>query len=365
MISLSQLSFSAALALVVCSATVPALETQAQDLTTASPSRWRFGVGYAPMIGLRTEFSGFGNFQAGPPLPAGGAGTYTYLDGFVGVDSSGNLGNVTTFFSVNSAAQYDPAGFGGQGSLTYTALTSGLSQSGHIEEAGLAAAGGFDLYGYLQAGVLNIPLAAGVTRQATWGWRVGAQYARVDETNRDTISGGVGTQTDVFNLGGSFVPGYPYTGPFAGFGPTISEAPGIRTPGGANATISGSRNLDVHLLVSQFGTYAEIPLTEKLDLMVEGGAILALAHGSYRYETSVTVPGAGTQTSNGYETRTRLLPGLYIGLGLLYNITENFGIQAAGRYQYMSSFDINANGSTASLSFQSAFTVSLSAVYSF
>ncbi len=347
-------------------ATLPS-SVEAQELASSSPMRWRFGAGYAPMIGLRTEFRGFGNFNSAPALPAPASGvTYNYLNGFVGVDSSGNAGGFTTFFSYDNNAQYDPAAFAGDGALNFIGVAGGNDPGGHISEANVAAAGGFDLFGYLHVGTLDIPLAAGVNRPATWGWRVGAQYARINEKNSDTLSAGMATVTDSYNTGGFPPPPGPYTGPFAGgFGYTLPDSPALRTFGGANALISGSRQLDVHILASQFGTYAEIPLTEKLDLMIEGGAILALAHGSYRYETNVTVPGAGTLASNGYETRTKLLPGLYVGMGLMYHVTDRLGIQAAGRYQYMRSFEINANGSTASLSFQSAFTLSLSAVYTF
>ena len=30
-----------------------------------APSRWRFGAGYAPLIGLKTEFTGLGKFMQG------------------------------------------------------------------------------------------------------------------------------------------------------------------------------------------------------------------------------------------------------------------------------------------------------------
>lgn len=329
-----------------------------------TPGGWRIGAGYAPMVGLRTEFSGFGNFQNPfPALPAPGPGqNYFYLDGSVQVDSSGNAGGVTTFWSYNNAGQYDPAAFGGQGAINFNGLAGGLNSAGSVAESNIAAAGGFDLYGYLHLGAVSIPSAGG--RGASWGLRVGAQYSRVDVTNRDSINAGVTTITDSFNLNGVIPPAAPYTGTFGGPGPLLGDTP-VRTTGTAIAAISGSRQLDVHILASQIGSYLEIPVAKKVDVMLEGGLIMAVATGSYRYESSVAVPGAGTQTSNGYESRTRFLPGFYTGVGVTYHLTERLGLQGAVRYQFMKQFDMSANGSTASVSFDTAFTLSLSAIYTF
>lgn len=46
-------------------------------------------------------------------------------------------------------------------------------------------------------------------------------------------------------------------------------------------------------------------------------------------------------------------------------INDDWAIQASGRYQYMDGYDVSANGSAASLSFDSAFVLSLGALYSF
>lgn len=332
--------------------------------TASAQSPWRFSAGYSPMIGLRTEFSGFGNFNNPfPALPAPGpASNYFYLDGSVQVDSSGNAGGQTSFFSYQADAQYDPTAFGGSGAINFNALAGGLNSAGTASESNIAAAGGFDLSAYLHLGSVAIPSAGG--RSASWGLRMGAQYTRVDVDNNDSMMANVGTITDSFSTNGLVPPLAPYAGPFNGVGFLLGSTP-TRTFGNANAVISGSRELDVHILATQFGTYLEIPVAEKLDVMLEGGFILGLATGSYRYDTSVTVPGAGTQTSDGYASKTKFLPGFYTGVSLIYHLTQNLGIQTGARYQFMKEFEINANGSTASLSFDTAFALSLGVLYTF
>jgi hypothetical protein len=330
----------------------------------AEPGQWSFGAGYAPIIGLRTEFSGFGNFRNPFPVPAPAGGTnYFYTNGSVQVDSSGNAGGQTSFFSYNNAAQYDPAGFGGNGALNFSTLGGNVSGAGSVVDNNVAAAAGFQMYGYLDLGEVSfLPAADG--RKASWGLRTGVQYARVNNSNNAGQVGSVGTINDSFNLNGVIPPAAPYTGTFGGPGPLLGDTP-TRTTGTAVAAISGYRQLDVQLAVTTFGSYLALPVTKKLDVMLEGGGVLAVASGGYTYESTVSVPGVGTQVSGGHKHSTKLLPGVYTSVGLAWHMTEQFSLQGSVRYQFMRQFSLNANGSNANLSFDSAFVLSLGALYKF
>jgi hypothetical protein len=331
----------------------------------AEPGQWSFGAGYAPIVGLRTEFSGFGNFQNPFPVPAPGGGSdYFYSDGSVQVDSSGNAGGLTNFWSYNNASQYDPAAFGGAGAINYSAFGSGLSGAGSVVDSNVAAPVGFELHGYLDLGAVSFLPSLVEGRSVSWGLRTGLQYARVSNTNDAPQVGSVGTITDSFNLGGVIPPAAPYIGTFLGPGPLLGDTP-TRTNGTSLAAISGYRNLDVHLYVSTFGSYLALPVTKKLDVMLEGGAVLALANGTYKYESTVAVAGAPTQVSSGSKSSTRLLPGVYSSVGFAWHVTDKFSVQSAVRYQFMRQFTLNANGSNANLCFDSALVLSLSATYKY
>jgi hypothetical protein len=331
----------------------------------AERGQWSFGAGYAPIIGLRTEFSGFGNFQNPFPVPApAGATNYFYANGSVQVDSSGNAGGLTTFWAYNNASQYDPAAFGGLGAINYSAFSSGLSGAGSVVDNNVAAAAGFEMHGYLDLGSVSFLPTMAAGRSATWGLRTGLQYARVNNSNTAGQVGAVGTINDSFNLNGVIPPAAPYAGTFLGPGPLLGDTP-TRTTGTAVAAISGYRNLDVQLFVSTFGSYVALPVTKDLDVMLEGGAVLALASGNYKYESTVTVPGAGTQVSGGQKSSTKLLPGVYTSVGLAWHLTDQFMLQGAVRYQFMRQYSLVANGSNANLSFDSALVLSLSATYKF
>lgn len=331
--------------------------------TALAQPHWRFSAGYAPMIGLKSEFSGFGNFTNPFPVPAlAPTGDFIYQNGSVQTDVSGNFGNATTFFSYTDAAQI--AG----GSLSFTTLTGSLPQAGSVAENAIAAAAGFEFSGYLELGAVNLPVLR--DQNATWGLKFGYQFAHTDISNRDTLSSSLGTLTDSYTLaGGGPFPPAPYNGPFNGIGPLLNTAPGSSTrtitANGATATLAGSRSLLVNLHILQFGSYMDIPVAEKLDLMLEGGFLLGLASGEYDYTTTVSVPGYAPQTSSGKGSRNRVLPGLYAGLGLRVPVTQRLSVQASARYQYLRPFEITTNGSTASLNFDSAFVLSLAAVWRF
>ena len=125
------------------------------------------------------------------------------------------------------------------------------------------------------------------------------------------------------------------------------------------------RGLDKTAPLGAFGAYLDLPVTRNFDIMLEAGISAALASGTYDFHAATSISGLGTQQSTGHDSGTNLLPGVYFGLDAIYHLNASWAIQAAGRYQYLQGFELKSNGSTADLSFDSAFVVSLGVVYSF
>jgi hypothetical protein len=347
--------------LLASAATLPAGEPSAKDAITVaptSPPRWRIGLGYAPLLGLKAEFSGLGTFGTSfAPQPTGGGQDYNYDDGYVHVDSSGNLGDQTWNWGYENDAQYDPSG---GGSISYT-LARSLGNAG-VEERDDAKSG-VEAYGYFDMGAVRIPGFS--LPNATWGFRTGLHYAHIDIKNGANLRSATSVLTDRFGLGGVIPPLAPYQGSFNGPGPLISDSPDRSLSQGAFALVTGGRELDVHLTTLSLGSYLEIPLAPAVSLTVEGGFNAALASGSYDFVSNTTVTGVGTRRSSGSDSGTSILPGMYLGLSGIYQINESWAIQAAGRYQYLDDYDLGANGSSANLSFDSAFILSLGMMHSF
>jgi len=332
-------------------------KTASNIVQASEPSPWRFGASYAPFIGLKTTFSGLGRFNSPfTPQPLGGGQNRDYDDGFVHVDSSGPNSGGTWNWGYDNNSQYNPAG---NGSINLSISNSQSNASAEEKGGGQ----GFELMSYRDLGPLQWASVGG--RKVTWGIRGGLQYGRVNMSNHDLLASGMTTVTDSFGLGGQIPPGAPYSGSFNGPGTVLDDAPTRTVTNGGTALVSGTRDLDTDLFIANFGPYFEIPVSDHFSVLLEAGVSLALASGSYDYFSSTSAGALGTQQSAGSASETDFLPGVYIGLSGVYQLNERWALQGSGRYQYMKSFELNANGSNAELSFDSAFVLSLGVLYSF
>lgn len=319
---------------------------------------WSFGAGYAPLIGLKANFSGLGTFNRNyTEQPLGGGQNYNYDNGFVRLDSSDNNGAATWNWSYQNPSQYDASG---GGAMSYT-LTNSLANADASDDGENAS--GIECYTYFDMGAANLPLLE--NSGATWGFRGGLHYAHVNIHNNSALGAGTFILTDRFNLGGVMPPNAPYTGSFAGPGPLIGDSPDRSTAEGLAALVAGSRDLDVDLTTLSFGSYLEIPIYRQFSVSLEGGINAAIASGSYEFDSATTIAGLGTRASSGSDSDTRILPGAYLGLSAIYQINPQWAIQASGRYQYLNDFTLGDHGSKAELSFGSTFILSLGALYSF
>lgn len=354
-----------ALPLITCTAIsamagdTPPDDSKSAALVTypAAASPWRIGAGYAQLFGLKTRFTGLGRFNS--PFgaqPLEGAVNHDYDNGFVHVDSSGNAGAQTWNWGYQNRSQHHPAG---TGSIDFTLTNS--NANGNAGEHG-GADPGIELFAYYDMGEIGIyPFKE---RKATWGFRGGFHYSHVNAVNNDLVATDLTTTADSFGLGGTFPPLAPYVGSFEGPGPLLGDRP-LRSIGGGTGSVAGNRELDVHLAIANIGTFLEVPVTKAFGVMIEAGVSLAVGSGSYDFYSITNVTGLAAQQSAGSESRTRLLPGVYVGLSGIYELTNHWSVQCAGRYQYMDSYPMEANGSEASLSFDSAFVISIGGIYSF
>lgn len=333
--------------------------TKASDITyDSTPSRWRFGAGYAPLLGLKTDFTGLGTFNSTfTAQPLGGGQNYTYDNGFVHVDSSGNAGGQTWNWGYENSSQYNPAG---SGTLSYS-LTNSLADASTSQDG--SSKTGFEAYAYYDMGTPFI--AALVERGVTWGFRGGFHYAHISVNNKDFLFSNTSALVDQFDANGIVVPLAPYSGSFSGPGPLINDSPFRAIAPGTQALIAGSRDLDVDLVTLELGAYLDLPITQNFHIMAECGANAGIANGSYDFVSSTSITGLGTVQSSGHDSATRLLPGCYLGLSSVYQIDKQWSILANGRYQYMQGFDLHTNGSSAKLSFNGAYILSLGMLYSF
>lgn len=324
---------------------------------SAATSRWSFGIAFAPLLNVDAEFSGVGEFNSAfTPQPLGGGQNYNYDDGFVRLDTSGNVGDVTYNWGYQNASQYNPAGGGSISNSITNSLQSG--RAGETEDL----SPGFELFGYLDLG--KVAELSG--RPVRWGLKGTLHYANISIENSSSLTSDISRVTDTFELNGVNPPSPGYEGSPDGPGPLLGDSPTRSISVIENgAFIDGRRDLDVDLVTLGVGPYLEIPISEKLSVLAEAGLSLSLASGDYDFDSTTRISGVGTQFRSESNDRTRVLPGLYAGVSAIWQLTDRFGIYGSARYQYIDSFEISAGGTDAELSFDGACVLSLGGVWTF
>lgn len=331
-------------------------KTEPSPANEAYP-QWSFGMGGSWMPGLNADFGGFGRFESPNRLkPAGGGRNYNYDDGFVRVDSSGNANNLTWNWSYENSSQYQPA----KGGTIDLSITNSRADASATERDDGSL--GMEIFALREMGPVSLPLANAPA--TTWGIRLGFGFTHVGIRSGSDLETNLLTTTDSFQLGGIVPPPAPYAGSFGGPGPLIGDSP-IRTTSESVAWVSGGREIDVDLGVFNCGTYISASVNPKVNLLAEAGLSLGLASGSYEFDSTTVVSGLGAQTDSGKDSQSTLLPGIYAGVSATYQFCEAWSGYASARYQLLDSMDFDSSGTTASLSFESAFVISLGLVHPF
>jgi hypothetical protein len=325
--------------------------------TPQAKSRWSLGLSFAPTLNVRADFSGTGGF-ASPftPQPLGGGQDNQYDDGYVGVDASGNNGGLTYYWGYDNASQYDPSG---SGSMSFN-ITNSLRTDRVGETEGMSP--GFELFAYYEMGTI----AEISGRPVTWGLKGTLNYTSISISSSRSLTSDILRVTDNYDLGGAIPASPGYAGTSGGPGVLLGDDPGrsisVISDG---AFIQGRRDLDVDMLSFGFGSYIDVPVTDRFSVKAEAGVNVAIAHGEYDFSSSTTVTGVGTQGSSGDDSRTMLLPGAYAGVTAVWQLTEDFGLYGSARYQYFDNYGVNAGGSQGALDFDGAAVISIGGVLTF
>ena len=325
----------------------------------SAPSRFRLGVGFAPLLNVDVGFSGLGGYS-NPlvPQPLGGGQDYLYDDGSVSVDASGNAGGLTSFWAYQNNSQYDPSGTG--------ALNFGISSSrgdGTVSNTENYSPG-FEVMGDFLIG--EVPGIEFAGRKPTWGLRGNLNYTRITTGNSDRTLSDVQVLTDTFTLNGVIPPLAPYAGSFTGPGPLIGDSPSRGQTVLSNAaTITGSRELDLDLLGIGLGVFVEQEVSNRFSIGAEIGANLAYANGEYRNRSTTSIPGLGSQGQLASGRDSDWLLGCHAGLLGSLDFSEQWALQGSARYQFYQDLEITAGSSRAELSFDGAFVLSLGVLYNY
>lgn len=310
-------------------------------------------------MGVDAEFTGLGRFESPNSPQFGTSGVdRVYDDGFNLVDVSGNAGGLTTNWGFQDASQFD-AQAGTISLSTFESLSNGSVETSDGAHLSVQATAFYDV-GELDGWSLSSE------NPARWGVRFDLGYQRIEIGDNSTLTTDLVQNTDTFALNGVIPPTAPFSGSFGDPGPLLSDLGGfsqqISTGGGV---VNGNREIEANLFLLSLGPYVELPVTKKLSVTAQVGGTLGIIGGEFSFTSETSLPGGASQSAAGKESETEVLGGFYVGAGLNYALNENWSLSADARYQYLNSFEIEANGSGAELDFGSFFLFNFGATYRF
>jgi len=266
------------------------------------------------------------NFRSAVTPGAAVAGIdHIYDDGYNRVDSTGNsdrgTGNSqTTYWGYDNALQYDPAGDGGNGTITM----NGVSDSSASQEEAQPA--------------IEIYWQTDLTTNEQWniGFRTAFRWQRIERDNTPA------TIADAYSLGGIIPPGEPFDGSFSGPNVSLSDTP-VRSTG------IGHNTLEADLFGFDFGPTLSFDFTDKLRLTASVGGTVAWIDSEFSYRDGTLAQNSSKQSD--------WLFGAYASTDLQYQIGEHWGLFGGAAYTRLEDFEQQVDGRSAELQFDDSYTL--------
>lgn len=306
-----------------------------------------------------TAANGSGSF------PRVGPENRSYDDGFVNIDVSGNAGSSTWFWGYNNAGQFSAA----DGTLA-APNTGAASLAFH--SAGSLADGA--TRGSRDTMIPGIELAyeevlgrwhISERRRANIGILVTFGWMRLGQNDSAALAGPVNVTTDKYLTGAVLPPLAPYAGSFGAAGPLLPDAPVERTAGVFAGTGTVNNKLEGSLYGFNVGPFIELPLHDRVSLMLGGGLGCVYADTAYTFRETVVVPGVVTASRSGRIRRDEWLFSGIARANLYVALTEAWSWEVGLAYQYAQSYRSTVAGKTANLQLDGIMTVNTGLNYAF
>jgi hypothetical protein len=289
-----------------------------------------FRIGAVVGMNIKASFNMNGTF---PVNHAAGV----YDDGYVHVDSTGDVGGGTTYWGYDNQSQYN-----GQTLVMHN--TTQFTTSGGGEQSG-SVYPGFDMaYGgnlfYLG--------------RARIGWDLGFSLMPINIKDSRPMSVTSISQTKyTFNVGPGY-PDAPYYGNFSGSSWVVTNNPSVnnQTLSASSGNVTGSRTLDVMLYTVRLGPSVYWDVNKYIGVSASAGPALGIVSGDYKYDetiTATTINGTTRAPNSGRFGTTDLVYGGYVNATLMYHATENGDFYVGVQYMPMGDATFSGGGREARL----------------
>lgn len=323
----------------------------------------RIGAGFSLLTNVKASIGSLSTFTANSGPATGSTVNRDYLDGFVYLDSSDNLGDLrvpfrTHNFGFVSRGQVHPAA--GAGTIDFHDVRLDGGSYASPEKSGFAP--GFEVH-----------YSHRLKRTDKWKYELelGLGIQDFDFDIKDKPAD-FQVLTDSYQLGGvdPTVFGVPYTGSFfpkPTGSPKIGSTP-TRTFGAATGTIAGGAEIESYAIIGRLGPSARYDATEKLDLTMMGGLTLAYMHADVTYDELQTLNLSGsslTFNQAGAFSESGTFWGFFAAARATYDLSERLGVYGEARYLHLESFDLSDGVRTVELDFGSALGFLVGVTYDF
>ena len=205
-----------------------------------------------------------------------------------------------------------------------------------------------------------------------WGVEGGFGFSSLDIRDTNTLIGDVDVITDTFDIsnlapggGPPPPPGTPSTGRSGTSALILVEPVSRSTTSYAGSTVSGYRDISGNLYDFRVGPFFEYQITKKFSAGLGAGLSFALFDGDYRFEETVTLPGAGSFPNSGSGSQVESMFGGYVGANLAYAFNQSWRVFGGAQYRNLGDYEQTVNGSTVEVDFSNTVQAIIGFGYSF
>lgn len=290
------------------------------------------GLGIKGHIKLRGEFGVNGSSSPGATGVSGV--DHVYDDGYVRVDDTGNAQGYTSYWGYENASQYDS---GSQTLLMHSSSSFSADGGGKLESD---ISVGFELaYGQ------NIKQ----WNRVRLGWEFGFGYLPVSLKERSSIAATVNRSTFSFNVGDIVMPTAPFNGGSSGIGSTIHDVATEVSSETVDATLVGSRSLDVSLYLFRLGPTLFYDLHPRVGLSGGIGPAIGIASQTCTFNESLIFADNSAAQNVGEFGKTSVVYGAYINFIATFHVEEQGDLYLGVQYMPMSGSTFSNSGREAHL----------------
>jgi len=331
----------------------------------------RFGLNYRMGFNISARFKNLGGHPSPPSNPASSGKTpngadWNYDNGYNLDDGPGTPPGITWYWGYIDAGQVH------DGNLYLSRSSSSADVSAGDKQSDPQP--GFEL---------TYNRFIGNVGKGRWGVEGAFNYMNLTISDGRTLFGNITVQTDAYALNGVIPPTPPYFGTYQGpvpggpNRPVISDTPVPQAPSilANGAIITGERKIEADVYGFRVGPYFELPITEKLEVLLSGGLALASVQSKFKFNETVqipsistTVPSGPTQnsvTTSGSGSHSSVLVGGYGAGTFSYSFTKAWSASVGAQYQNVGLFSQRLAGKQAELDLRKSIFVTIGFGYSF